>query len=276
MAGMDVDFDLLADFLAVAQEGTTIAAARARHVSQPALSARIVRLEKAVGATLFERGANGMRLTAAGQRFEPFARQALTALERGAAAARDGEVLRVGVVDDELAVVQRVLARLLPPVQVHRSAECDLIAKLRSGELDVIVGDLGPGPQRVRMELEEMGLAVPEGHRLAQGGPVDLAQTAHETHYLPRQDYAPIWVALVRQLFDEAGIDPKTYAVQSDSSLNPLRWVAAGQCVAVSLRSTPAPPGVVIVPIRTHLHYEWSAYGEPDNPRATAALQRLV
>ena len=276
MAGMDVDFDLLADFLAVAQEGTTIAAARTRHVSQPALSARIVRLEKAVGAALFERGANGMRLTAAGQRFEPFARQALTALERGAAAARDGEVLRVGVVDDELAVVQHVLARLPPPVQVQRAGERDLRAKLQSGELDVVVADLGPGPGRVAMEQEEVGLAVPEGHRLADGESVDLAETSHEVHYLPRQDFAPSWVSLVHRLFDEAGIDPKTYAVQSDSSLNPLRWVAAGECLAVSLISTPTPPGVVMVPIRTTLHYEWSAYGEPDNPRATAALQRLA
>lgn len=276
MGRVDVDFDLLADFLAVSQEGTTIAAARARHVSQPTLSARIARLEKAVGATLFERGAHGMRLTAAGERFEPFARQALTALDRGAAAARDGAVLRVGVVDDELALVQRALTRLPPPVQVQRASERDLIAKLRSGELDVIIADLGPGPARVRMEHEELGLAVPEGHQLAGGGPVDLSNTAHETHYLPRQDYAPSWVALVRQLFDEVGIDPKIYAVQSDSSLNPLRWVAEGQCVAVSLRSTPTPPGVVIVPIRTQLHYEWSAYGEPDNPRATAALKRLV
>lgn len=276
MARMDVDFELLADFLAVTQEGTTIAAARARHISQPALSARIARLEKAVGATLFERSASGMRLTDAGQRFAPFARQALTALERGVAAARDDDVLRIGVVDDELAVAQQVLTRLPPPVQVQRAGERNLVTKLQSGELDVIIGDLGPGPGRVRMVDEGVGLAVPEAHRLAARTTVDLADTAHEVHYLPRQDYAPFWVALVRQLFDEAGIDPKTYAIQSDSSRNPLRWVAAGECVAVSLLSTSTPSGVRIVPIRTQLRYDWSAYGEPDNPRATAALRLLT
>lgn len=261
MARMDVDFELLADFLAVTKEGTTIAAARARHISQPALSARIARLEKAVGATLFERSAGGMRLTEAGQRFEPFVRQALTALERGAQVARDGGTLRVGVVDDELAVVRQVVQKLPAPVQVLRLGEPEQERLLRSGDLDLAIAgpQVFPGLPREVLSREKLSLAVPAAHPLAGQDQVTVAQTADEVHYLPREEFAPSWVALVRDLFADAGINPGTYAVQSDSSLNPLRWVAAGECVAISLASTPAPAGVAVVPLVTPRRFEWVA-----------------
>ena len=52
-----------------------LAASRAMHVSQPALSARLRRLEDAVGQALFDRSAQGMALTEAGRRLLPVARK---------------------------------------------------------------------------------------------------------------------------------------------------------------------------------------------------------
>lgn len=55
-------------------------------LSQQALSKRIARLESLLGTTLLQRGGNGVRLTEAGRRFLPPARQAVAAADAAVAA----------------------------------------------------------------------------------------------------------------------------------------------------------------------------------------------
>ncbi|MQA06587.1 MAG: LysR family transcriptional regulator [Streptosporangiales bacterium] len=62
-----MEFRQLEFFLAVAQGGSVTNAARNLHVAQPSLSQSLRRLEREVGATLFERVGRGMRITAAGE-----------------------------------------------------------------------------------------------------------------------------------------------------------------------------------------------------------------
>ncbi|MGM0584541.1 MAG: LysR family transcriptional regulator, partial [Pseudomonadota bacterium] len=62
-----VDWADLQALLAVARAGSLSAAAREGGVSQPTLSRRIAALEGRLGATLFVRGAGGVRLTDAGR-----------------------------------------------------------------------------------------------------------------------------------------------------------------------------------------------------------------
>lgn len=54
-------------FLAVASEGSTLAASRLLKVNQSTVQRRIGEIEKSLGLRLVERGANGYRLTPAGQ-----------------------------------------------------------------------------------------------------------------------------------------------------------------------------------------------------------------
>lgn len=75
--------DELRYLVMIADDGTFTAAARHAHLSQPALSAAIKRLEDAMGARLFHRGAGGATLTAAGEALLPRARAALAAVEDG-------------------------------------------------------------------------------------------------------------------------------------------------------------------------------------------------
>lgn len=75
--------DELRYLVLIADDGTFTAAARHAHLSQPALSAAIKRLEDAMGARLFHRGAGGATLTAAGEALLPRARAALAAVEDG-------------------------------------------------------------------------------------------------------------------------------------------------------------------------------------------------
>ncbi|MEO0322917.1 MAG: LysR substrate-binding domain-containing protein [Myxococcota bacterium] len=75
--------DELEHFLRIVEHGTFTAAAREAHLSQPALSASVRRLEEWAGARLFDRDRRGARLTAAGSALLPRARAALAALEAG-------------------------------------------------------------------------------------------------------------------------------------------------------------------------------------------------
>jgi LysR family transcriptional regulator, cyn operon transcriptional activator len=72
--------------VAIADHGTFTEAAAALHVSQPALSHAVARLERELGARLFERSTVRTRLTEAGKAFLPSARRALAETDGGRAA----------------------------------------------------------------------------------------------------------------------------------------------------------------------------------------------
>lgn len=89
--------DLIA-FRAVAELGNFRKAAESIHLSQPAFSRRIEKLEQALGTKLLERTTRRVNLTATGRDFHKQLRQILDALDvtllniRGVAATRMGEV----------------------------------------------------------------------------------------------------------------------------------------------------------------------------------------
>src|SRR5688572_29435345 len=70
-------------FLQVARRGTLSRAASALFVTQPALTARLQRLEADLGEPVFLRSPRGMRLTEAGRAFLPYAERALEELDAG-------------------------------------------------------------------------------------------------------------------------------------------------------------------------------------------------
>jgi len=98
--------------LLIAEYGTFTAAARRAHLSQPALTASIRRLERDIGARLLHRGRGGAELTAAGHAFVPRARAALAAIEEGRRAVAEIEGLGAGEV--RLGAGATVCTYLLP------------------------------------------------------------------------------------------------------------------------------------------------------------------
>ena len=76
-------------FVAVAEQGSFVQAARRLRVAQPALSKQIRDLEGELGVTLFERLPRGVQLTRAGEAFLAHARVTLEAAARAVASARD-------------------------------------------------------------------------------------------------------------------------------------------------------------------------------------------
>ena len=76
---MNINFDLadLRAFVALAELESFRAAAEALHLSQPALSRRIGKLEDALGVRLFDRTTRSVNLTAVGRDFSRKARELL-------------------------------------------------------------------------------------------------------------------------------------------------------------------------------------------------------
>lgn len=98
---MNMNFDLadLRAFVAVAELNSFRAAAESIHLSQPALSRRVEKLETALGVRLFERTTRSVSLTAVGRDFSRKARSLLDDLENSllsmqeVAASQLGEVV---------------------------------------------------------------------------------------------------------------------------------------------------------------------------------------
>lgn len=72
---------------AVAERGSFTAAAAQLRMSQPSVSARVARVERALGAVLFIRDPRGTRLTEAGTAYLGYVRRCLRLLEDGGRAA---------------------------------------------------------------------------------------------------------------------------------------------------------------------------------------------
>lgn len=78
--GRDLDLNLLRVFVVVADAGSVTAAASRLYLTQPAVSAALKRLERAVGTPLFARRGRGIALTRRGQHLVQAARPHLEGL----------------------------------------------------------------------------------------------------------------------------------------------------------------------------------------------------
>ncbi|MFJ7219186.1 LysR family transcriptional regulator [Amycolatopsis sp. NPDC098790] len=133
--------------VAIAETSSFTRAAERCLVVQSALSHQVARLERELGARLFDRTSRRVRLTPAGEAFLPSARQCLAAAERAAAevAAAVGEVrgrLAVGLIPtvtaaDVPAAIREFHDRY-PQVRISLrvGASDDLIEQVRDGSLD--------------------------------------------------------------------------------------------------------------------------------------------
>ncbi|MBL1116498.1 LysR family transcriptional regulator [Streptomyces sp. 110] len=182
--------------VAVAETNSFTRAAERCLVVQSALSHQIARLEKELGARLFERTSRRVRLTPAGAAFLPAARQCLDAAERAAAevAAAVGEVrgrLAVGLIPTVTAVdipgALRDFRERYPRVRVSLrvGASDELVEQVGEGALDVAFLGL-PTTVRPRgvaaheLARDRLVAVVAPGHPLAGESRVDLRRLSSE------------------------------------------------------------------------------------------------
>lgn len=116
-----LDWNDLRYFLAVARDGSTLAAGRALRVSQTTVARRIAALEEAIGFPVFEKRQSGYALTPAGQELLQRAQQVETTANAfaEAAAAQSREVKGTVKITTEEVYSITILAPLLRELHEH-------------------------------------------------------------------------------------------------------------------------------------------------------------
>lgn len=221
-------------FLAVVDTGSFTRAAQQIRVTQPALSTGIADLERLVGAALFLRNRRQIRLTEAGGRFLPIARD----LERGFRAAdgfgrvREGgrPALRLGTVRSVPGeFFQSVAARLARDfaLEIGEDGDAALRAGVQGGRLNMAIVPLRAGesgPHAVPLYEEPLAMFVAAGHAMAGQGEVGPEELAAETMIARRSCE---FLDATSRFFTRHRVRPR-FALRSDSDDRCLRMVAAG------------------------------------------------
>ena len=181
MVGWDADPELLRTFLAVRRHKNLTRAAEELLVTQPAVSRRLARLERALGLPLFERLGRTLHLTEAGEALAGGAADLIGSAERLAEAVRarrSGErgLLRVGAsTTPGLYLLPRVLlefGKRNPQVEVRFAVENSLQIEEKIVRNDLDLGLVGAhlthASLRLRPVLEdEIVCYAGLGHPLA-------------------------------------------------------------------------------------------------------------
>ncbi|MBY5970027.1 pca operon transcription factor PcaQ [Halomonas denitrificans] len=191
-------------FLEVSRRRSFARAADSLAITQPGISKAIRELEDIVGATLFERGAQGVTLTQAGLTLLRHAGPALKALEEGVGALADAHGghawLRIGALSTvESRLMPAALGRFqtsphgpTTSVTVVTGASAYLLSRLSLGELDMVVGRMTEA-REIRdlafehLYYESLRLVVRPGHGLAGHALEDTAPLGECRWVLPPQ-----------------------------------------------------------------------------------------
>lgn len=232
---------------AVARHGSLSAAADAVHVSQPALSAALSRIEEHLGHALFlRRRGTALALTPQGRRFAGQAQALLDQAARLENPKEAGAAQKLALICFSdlapflLAPALQALRLALPGVEIHHRA-CGfepLISALSNGEADLaITYDLGLDAAFSRAELDRIipHALVQPGHPLADRAGVTLAELAQHPLVLSQEGLS---VQHMLGLFKTQGLVPRI--AHRAGSLELLRSLAAnGEGVGISYSQPP-------------------------------------
>src|SRR3982074_3342956 len=109
---MNVTLDQLQAFVTIARLGSFTRAAKALHLSQPAVSTQIRNLEDVLGARLFDRTTRSVAVSPLGKELVPVLERILHDLEAVAVGARERATTPHGVVT--IAALPSISSGLLP------------------------------------------------------------------------------------------------------------------------------------------------------------------
>lgn len=216
-----MDLAVLRLFQQVAGGATVTDAAARAQLTQPALSRALRRVEREVGAELFQRAGRTLRLTPAGHAFMTHVAALLDRYDQGVREIRELVDPDAGTVP--LAFLHTLGTWLVPEVisdfrgyhprarfELRQHGEEGLVAELLGGTADLVLTSDDPGLPAIcwrRLLVEPLHLTVPPGHRLAGRRTARLADAADETFILLRPGYG--LRATTEELCVAAGFTPK-------------------------------------------------------------------
>lgn len=256
---MDLDLALVRAFAATAATLHFGRAAEELETSQQALSRRVARLEELLGVRLFERE-GGTRLTGAGERFLPAAREALAAGERAVAAVTGaGPVVRIDTWG-HLYTPMRTVAeavRALGPVRLEPGPGRDwpsVAQALLRGDTDLGFGRVHPLPggreagltQRL-VRLEPVDVVVGPSHPLAGADALRPADLRGSTLWCPAElsrldflrRFADAFAVTRREDGPNLGMDHLVHRIRTDGACFTLFPADAPLPDHAGLRSIP-------------------------------------
>lgn len=247
-----------AAFVAVADSGSFTKAAKALGVGQSAVSHAIAGLESQLDVALMTRDRNGVELTEVGRRV---LRHARTLIQQAELMRHEVNVPRTGFGGElrcgtSQSFAARLLPRLLTAFRAHRpdlrivlreGTDAQIAEWLRGYAIDVGIVML---PKRdlttVPLLQDEMYAVLPDGHPLAAGGAVSVAQIAAHPLVMPVGGVEP----MVRAVFRAAGREPAVaFRVRDLTALLAMVEEGIGITILPELALPGALPGLRVLPL---------------------------
>ena len=255
-----LDWNDLRYFLAVAREGSTLAAGRALRVSQTTVARRIAALEATLGFPVFEKKQAGYALTPAGEQLVERARQVEMAADAfaDAAAAEKRETsgtVRITTQDifavTLLAPMLRELHDRHPEIMIELDDSQDF-RDLGEGEADIALrsatGELGAGIVGRRLGPDEWTLYCSRDYAAQHGVPRTRADL--KTHAFIGGGGPKLWRAYSAWLHD-LGLDDRVI-MHHASAMGMMSAIRSGLGIAVlpCIVADPDPDLIQCVPPR--------------------------
>ncbi|MEU2089608.1 LysR family transcriptional regulator [Nocardia beijingensis] len=259
MLGEDLEW-----FTTLAELERVGAAAERLHLAQPTLSRMLARLERRVGAELFDRHGKRIVLNEYGRIYYEHARRAQSELDAAKQALADrvnpaGGVVRLAfqhsfggsLVPQLISGFRRVSGRIT--ITLWQGAAEAVTERVLAGDADLGIVSPRPAVAGVgwRAVLRQpLVLAVPQEHRLAGRRQVRLAEAADAEFVTMHRGFG------MRRIFDElcaaADIRPRI-AFESSDLVTVAGLVSAGLGVAILPREDPLSAGPLSGPVTVPL-----------------------
>ncbi|MFO1312476.1 MAG: LysR family transcriptional regulator [Burkholderiales bacterium] len=274
-------------FLAVARELHFGRAAARLNITPPPLTRHIQRIERELGARLFDRTKRTVTLTAAGAALKVEAERLLAQLEAlpvhvQRAAGGDSGTLRAGVISAALfsqaRVLQAAMRKAMPAVRIewHVESSADQVEALRQNRLDL--GFVHTPIEHEGLVLwpalrEPLVVALPSGHPLAARKSVPLRALRDDVFVVATRERVPSYYDRFIAACHAAGFEPRL-AHQRQTMVNFLGLVAIGAGVTVVPASVTrvAVEGTRYVRLSGDVpHSELSVVWSPGNPSPVLA-----
>ncbi|MFD6104733.1 LysR family transcriptional regulator [Nocardia salmonicida] len=207
----------LAYFVAVCEELSFSRAANRCFISQSAISHQIARLERDLGAQLFERTTRAVVPTDATSRLLPLAKQMLSLESAIRAAVRTtGPRIRLAA---NMSFAAPSLSAIATARAAHPDAEIEYVIKpfrqritaVSDGDCDLalIRGSVDqPGLAVEQLWVEDLVIAISSSHPLAERGAVTLADLSPYPLLLPPEQEQVLLHTLIRSAFADLPTGP--------------------------------------------------------------------
>ncbi|WP_027593341.1 LysR family transcriptional regulator [Pseudomonas sp. LAIL14HWK12:I7] len=281
-------------FLAVAEEKNFGRAAKRLGMTQPPLTEQIQILEQALKVKLFDRSRRGAALTPVGAAILPAVRKFADQLERlelaveEAVAGHQGMVTIGAISSAMFDVLPEVIERFKQDhpkvtVSVREIDSVEAVPSLEAGDIDLafarLDGDLGKGIEWRPLTEEQLMVALPVDHPLANHSEIALASLASEPLVMFARKVSPLYFDNLIATCRANGFSPRVlHEVRSVASQ--IAFVSCGQGIALvpAAMKKLAPANVVIRPLAQQVSvvtttYAWNA--ERANPLVQALVNQL-